>query len=31
MTEIVYISDAKDGQGCNVKVDWVRFDEAQSS
>ena len=29
--EIVDISEAEDGQGFNVKVDWVSFDEGESS
>ena len=31
MAEIVDISEAKDGQGFGVKVNWIRFDEGESS
>ena len=31
MAGMVDISEAKDGQGFDVKVDWVDFDERESS
>ena len=31
MAEIVDILEAEDGQGFDVKVDWVGFDEGNSS
>ena len=31
MAGIVDISEAEDGQSFDVKVDWVRFDEGESS
>ena len=31
MAGIVDISEAEDGQGFDVKVDWVGFDEGESS
>ena len=31
MAGIVDISEAKDGQGFDVRVDWVGFEEGKSS